>query len=106
MALNWTREPSRGKHGIYLVHDGIHYNALKLKDNKEEGEQNEESNNREHINKTQQKRTKEHATPTQCTQSNLLGGNTHEEGDKMRATKAPCGRVCSLWISVTSADSG
>ena len=52
MALNWTREPSRGKHGIYLVHDGIHYNALKLKDNKEEGEHNEESNNREHINKT------------------------------------------------------
>jgi hypothetical protein len=40
MKLDWTRERSRGKHGIYLVHvnDGIHYNALRLRDNREEGE--------------------------------------------------------------------
>ena len=31
MALNWTRESSKGKHGIYLIHDGIHYNALSLR---------------------------------------------------------------------------
>ena len=37
MTLNWTREPSRGKHGIYLIHDGIHYNALRFRYNQEEG---------------------------------------------------------------------
>jgi hypothetical protein len=80
MALNWTREPSRGKYGIYLIHDGIHYNALRLRDNQEDGEQNEESNIREYTNKTQQRRTKEHATPTPCIQNNLLEENTYEEG--------------------------
>ena len=95
LALNWTREPSRGKHGIYLIHDGIHYNALSLRDNQEEGEQDEESNIGERTNQTQQKTTPmEHATPTQCIQNNLLKENTHEEEDDMRATNAPCGRVC------------
>jgi hypothetical protein len=42
MELDWTLEPSRGKYGIYLVHDGIHYNALKLRDSRDEGEQNKE----------------------------------------------------------------
>jgi hypothetical protein len=36
LALDWTREPSRGKHGIYLIHDGIHYNAIRLRNNEEE----------------------------------------------------------------------
>jgi hypothetical protein len=95
MTLNWTREPSRGKHGIYLIHDGIHYNALSLRDNQEEGEQDEESNIGERTNQTQQKTTPmEHATPTQCIQNNLLKENTHEEEDDMRATNPPCGRVC------------
>jgi hypothetical protein len=91
MTLNWTHEPSRGKHGIYLIHHGIHYNALRLRDNQEDGEQKEESNIRKDTNKTQQRRTKEHATPTQDIQNNLLEKNTHEEGDEMRATNAPCG---------------
>jgi hypothetical protein len=80
MALNWTREPSRGKHGIYLIHNGIHYNALRLRDNQEDGEQKEESNIRKDIIKTQQRRTKEQDTPTQDIQNNLLKKNTHEEG--------------------------
>ena len=42
LALDWTREPSRGKHGIYLIHDGIHYNAIRLRDNQEEDEQNKD----------------------------------------------------------------
>ena len=67
--LKWTREPSRGKHGIYLIHDGIHYNALSLRDNQEEGEQDEESSIGEYTNQTQQKRTTEHATPTQGIQN-------------------------------------
>ena len=84
MTLNWTREPSRGKHGIYLIHDGIHYNALSLRDDQEEGEQDEESSIGEYTNQTQQKRTTEHATPTQCIHNNLLKDNTHEEEDGSR----------------------
>ena len=86
MALDWTREPSRGKHGKYLIHDGIHYNALNLRDNQEqEGKQNKESNNREGRNKSQQRRKKEQ--DTQIIQNTPLEEDTHEEGDKMRATK-------------------
>jgi hypothetical protein len=92
MVWKWTREPSRGNHGIYLIHDGIHYNALRLRNNQEDGEQNEESNIREYTNKTQQRRTKEHATPTECIQNSLLEENTHEEGDEMRAR---------LWLAYT-----
>ena len=51
------------KHGIYLNHDGIHYNALRLRDNQEEDGQNEESNNKESTSNPQQRRTKEYATP-------------------------------------------
>jgi hypothetical protein len=32
---------------IYIVHDSIHYNALKLRDSQEEGELNKEENSRE-----------------------------------------------------------
>jgi hypothetical protein len=84
MTLNWTREPSRAKHGIYLIHDGIHYNALRLRENQEDSEQTEESDIRKDINKTQQRRTKEHVTPAQDIQKNLLEENTQEEGDMAR----------------------
>ena len=88
MALNWTREPSRGKHGIYLNHDGIHYSALSLRVNQEEeSKQNEESNNREGLNKSQQRSKKEQ--DTQIIQNTPLEEETHEEGDEMQATNAP-----------------
>ena len=88
IALNWTREPSRGQHGVYLTHDGIHYNAFSLRDNREEeGKQNEESNNREGLNKTQQRRTKEH--DAQSTQNTPLEEDTHEEGGEFRVTNTP-----------------
>ena len=68
------------------MHDGIHYNLLRLRDNQEEGEQNKESNNKECINNTQQRRTKEHATP--IIQYNPSEEHTHGKGDGMRATNA------------------
>ena len=46
-SLKWTCELSRGKHCKYLIHNGIHYNALKMRDSQEGGEQNKESNNKE-----------------------------------------------------------
>jgi hypothetical protein len=92
LALDWTREPSRGKHGIYLIHDGIHYSAIRLMDNQEEDEQHKEGNSKECTNKKQQRRTKEPTAPaTPNTQDNPSEEDIHEEGDKMRATK---GRVC------------
>ena len=95
LALDWAREPSRGKHGIYLIHDGIHYNAIRLRDDQEEDEQNKESNCTECTNKKQQRRTKEPAAlATPNMQDNSSEEDMREEGDKMRATNAPCGRVC------------
>ena len=88
LALDWAREPSRGKHGIYLIHDGIHYNAIRLRDNQEEDEQNKESNCTECTNKKQQRRTKEPAAlATPNMQDNSSEEDIHEEGDKMQATQ-------------------
>ena len=88
MALEWTREPSRGKHGIYLIHDGIHYNAIRLRENQEEDEQNKEGSSTECTNKKQQRRTKEPAVPaTPNTQDNPSEEDIHSEGDEMRATQ-------------------
>ena len=87
VALKWTREPSREKHGIYLTHDEIHYSTLRLRDNQEEGEQNKKSINKECTNNTQQRRTKEQTTQT--IQNNPSEEDTHGEGDKMRAINAP-----------------
>ena len=89
MKLDWTREPSRDKHGIYVVHDGIHYNVLKLRNSQEQGEHNIEENIRESTNKTKQSRRKRHATPN--TQDTPPAEDTHEEGDDMRATNVPDG---------------
>jgi hypothetical protein len=82
LALDWTREPSRGKNGIYLIHDGIHYNAVRLRGNQQEDEQNKEGNSTECTNKKQQRRIKEPAAPvTPNTQDNPSEEDINEEGD-------------------------
>jgi hypothetical protein len=78
IALQWTREPSRGENGIYLIHDGIHYNAIKLRDNQEEGGKNKEGYNRECTDKKQQRRIMEHASQaTPNTQDNHSEEDTY-----------------------------
>ena len=98
MALNWTREPSRRNHGICLIHDGIHYNALRLRDNQEEEiKQNEESNNREGHNKTQQRRTKEQ--DTNMIKNTPLWKRTHtKKGMRCELHTRPAG---AFWLAYT-----
>jgi hypothetical protein len=85
MELYWTREPSRGKHGIYLVHDDIYYCTVRLRDSQEEGEKNKEENNRECTNKKQQRRRKGHATPN--TQDSPSEEDIHKEGARAQRTR-------------------
>jgi hypothetical protein len=80
LALDWTREPSRGKHGICLIHDDIYYNAIRLRDNQEEDEQNKEGNSTECTNK----KTTEKDKGTRRTSHTKHAGQPFRRGHKRR----------------------